>query len=147
VPLETVQAWAGRGLDGDRHTVGKGTLPSFIPGSALTLIEAEVCESFDPPLTADEHRRNLVSRGIDLNRLVGSEFTIGTLRCRGMRLCEPCTVVDAYASRAILRALVHRGGLRADILADSQLHIGDQITALGDRSRSRSDARWPDLQP
>jgi hypothetical protein len=77
VPLETVQAWAGRGLEGDRHTVGKGTFPSFVPGSALTLIEAEVCESFDPPLTADEHRRNLVSRGIDLNRLVGSEFTIG----------------------------------------------------------------------
>jgi hypothetical protein len=133
VPLETVQAWAGRGLAGDRHTVGKGTFPSFLPGSALTLIEAEVCDSFNPPLTADEHRRNLVSRGIDLNCLVGSEFTIGTVPCRGMRLCEPCTVVDGYASRPILRQLVHRGGLRADILADGQLHIGDEITAFNNR--------------
>jgi hypothetical protein len=104
--FETVRALAGEGLEGDRHTLGKGTFPSGLPGSALTLIEAEVCESFDPPLSAHEHRRNLVTRGIDLNRLVGSEFTIGTLRCRGVRLCEPCTIVDGYASRAILRALV-----------------------------------------
>jgi hypothetical protein len=130
VACETVQAWAGRGLEGDRHTVGKGTFPSFLPGSALTLIEAEVCESFDPLLRADEHRRNLVSRGIDLNRLVSSEFTIGSVHCRGMRLCEPCTVVDGYASRPILRSLVHHGGLRADILADGQLSVGDEITAL-----------------
>jgi hypothetical protein len=131
--LETVRAVAGEGLDGDRHTLGRGTFPSGLPGSALTLIEAEVCESFDPPLTAHEHRRNLVTRSIDLNRLVGSEFTIGNLRCRGMRLCEPCTVVDGYSSRPILRALVHRGGLRADILEDGQVHVGDQISAAIDR--------------
>ncbi len=93
-----VRALAGRGLEGDRHTKGTGTFPSGLPGSALTLIEAEVCESFEPPLRADEHRRNLVTRGIDLNGLVGREFTIGVTRCRGMRLCEPCTVVDGYAS-------------------------------------------------
>jgi len=126
------RALAGRGLEGDRHTVGRGTFPSGLPGSGLTLIEAEVCESFEPPLRADEHRRNLVTRGIDLNRLVGGEFTIGSLRCRGMRLCEPCAVVEGYASRPVLRALVHRGGLRADILADGHLHVGDQIAA-GDR--------------
>lgn len=75
---------AGRGLEGDRHTDGKGTFPSGMPGSALTLIEAEVCESFDPPLEANEHRRNLVTRGIDLNRLLGHEFLVGSVRCRGM---------------------------------------------------------------
>jgi hypothetical protein len=126
---DTARAVAGQGLDGDRHTLGAGTFPSGLPGSALTLIEAEVCESFDPPLRADEHRRNLVTRGIDLNRLVGSEFTIGDVRCRGMRLCEPCRVVEGYASRPVLRALVHRGGLRADILEDGDLHVGDEIEA------------------
>jgi hypothetical protein len=131
--LETVRTLTGRGLEGDRHTVGKGTFPSFLPGSALTLIEAEVCESFEPPLGANEHRRNLITRGIDLNRLVGSEFTIGTLRCRGMRLCEPCTVADGYASRPILRPLVHRGGLRADILDAGQLRVGDTIQAIIER--------------
>jgi MOSC domain-containing protein YiiM len=130
--LGTVQALAGKGLEGDRHTLGTGTFPSDLPGSALTLIEAEVCESFDPSLGADEHRRNLITRGIDLNGLVGSEFTIGTVRCRGMRLCEPCTVVDGYASRPVLRALVHRGGLRADILENGELHVGDQLKTVSD---------------
>jgi MOSC domain len=126
---DDVRALAGRGLEDDRHTSGGGTFPSGLPGSALTLIEAEVCESFAPPLGADEHRRNLVTRGVDLNRLVGSEFTIGTVRCRGMRLCEPCAVVEGYATRPVLRALVHRGGLRADILEDGHLRAGDKIAA------------------
>lgn len=122
-----VHALAGRGLDGDRHTVGKGTFPSGMPGSALTLIEAEVSDSFDPPLSPDEHRRNVVTRGIDLNALVGHLFTIGGMLCRGMRLCEPCTVVDGYARRPVLRALVHRGGLRADIVEDGEITVGDPV--------------------
>lgn len=128
--LERIHALAGQGLEGDRHTLGRGTFPSALPGSALTLIEAEVCESFDPPLHATEHRRNLVTRGIDLNKLVGTEFTIGHARCRGVRLCEPCIIVEGYASRPILRELVHRGGLRADILEDATLAVGDEIEAL-----------------
>jgi MOSC domain-containing protein YiiM len=128
--LDAVRAAAGRGLEGDRHALGTGTFPSGRPGSALTLIEAEVCESFDPPLGPDEHRRNLVTRGIDLNALVGREFAVGGVRCRGMRLCEPCTVADGYASRPILRALVHRGGLRADILEDGELRVGETVRAL-----------------
>jgi MOSC domain-containing protein YiiM len=120
----------GRGLEGDRHVAGTGTFPSGLPGSALTMIEAEVCESFEPPLTPGEHRRNVVTRGIDLNALVGHEFTVGGVRCRGMRLCEPCTVVQRYADRPVLRALVHRGGLRADILRDGEIAVGDEIRAV-----------------
>jgi len=125
--LESARALAGRGLEGDRHLTGKGTFPSGTPGSALTLIEAEVCESFDPPLEPSEHRRNIVTRGIDLNALVGHEFTVGEARCRGMRLCEPCTVAQRYAGRPVLRALVHRGGLRADIVQDGEIRVGDPI--------------------
>ena len=128
--LGAVTALPGRGLEGDRHVLGTGTFPSGKPGSALTLIEREVCDSFDPPLGPDEHRRNLVTRGIDLNRLVGREFTIGQVRCRGMRLCEPCTVVDGYARRPVLRALVHRGGLRADILEGGELRVGDRVQPI-----------------
>ena len=125
--LSAVQALAGRGLAGDRHVTGAGTFPSGLPGSAITLIEAEVCESFQPPLRPDEHRRNILTRGIGLNGLVGREFMIGEVRCRGMRLCEPCKVTERYATRPILWALVHRGGLRADILHDGQIRIGDPI--------------------
>jgi hypothetical protein len=124
-----VRALPGQGLDGDRHVTGTGTFPSGLPGSALTLIEAEVCESFAPALEADEHRRNVVTRGIDLNALVGHEFTVGAVRCRGMRLCEPCRVIERYASRPVLRALVHRGGLRADILEAGELRVGDPVRA------------------
>jgi MOSC domain-containing protein YiiM len=125
--VDTVRALPGRGLDGDRHVFGTGTFPSGLPGSALTLIEAEVCESFTPALGAGEHRRNVVTRGIELNALVGHEFLLGAVRCRGMRLCEPCTVVERYASRPVLRALVHRGGLRADILEEGEVRVGDRV--------------------
>ena len=125
--LAHARALAGRGLEGDRHVTGRGTFPSGPPGSALTLIEAEVCESFDPPLEPSDHRRNVVTRGIDLNALVGRDFSIGEVRCRGMRLCEPCTVVQRYVGRPVLRALVHRGGLRADILADGEIRVGDTV--------------------
>jgi hypothetical protein len=130
--LTAVRALAGQGLEGDRHVAGTGTFPSGLPGSALTLIEAEVCESFTPPLRPDEHRRNLVTRGIALNGLVGQEFMVGEARCCGRRLCEPCIVVEGYASRPVLRALVHRGGLRADILADGEIKLGDTVRALQD---------------
>jgi MOSC domain-containing protein YiiM len=125
-----VRALPGLGLEGDRHVAGTGTFPSGVPGSALTLIEAEVCESFQPPLGPNEHRRNLVTRGIALNGLVGQEFTVGGVRCRGIKLCEPCLVMEQYASRPVLRALVHRGGLRADIVEDGVIEIGDDIRTV-----------------
>jgi hypothetical protein len=134
--LESARALAGQGLEGDRHVTGRGTFPSGPPGSALTLIEAEVCESFDPPLEPSQHRRNVVTRGIDLGGLVGREFTVGEVRCRGMRLCEPCTVVQRHAGRPVLRALVHRGGLRADILHDGTIRVGDPV-------RTNSDSGTP----
>jgi hypothetical protein len=128
--VPSVRALPGHGLEGDRHVVGAGTFPSGVSGSALTLIAAEVIDSFAPPLAADEHRRNVVTRGIDVNALVGRSFTIGAVRCRGTRLCEPCTVLDGYSERRLLRPLVHRGGLRADILTEGTLAVGDQVEAV-----------------
>ena len=130
---QAARALAGQGLEGDRHIAGTGTFPSGLPGSALTLIEAEVCESFAPPLDPTEHRRNVVTRGIDLNALVGHEFLLGSVRCRGMRLCEPCRVLERYASRPLLRPLVHRGGLRADVLEDGVVSVGDVVRAGSDQ--------------
>lgn len=117
----------GGGIEGDRYLSGRGTFPSGRPGAALTLIEAEVCELFDPPLEAEEHRRNLVTRGLRLNAMVGHDFTIGSVPCRGIRLCEPCATMQLYAERPILRALVHRGGLRADVLEPGEIRVGDTV--------------------
>jgi hypothetical protein len=118
---------AGQGIEGDRHVIGTGTFPSGLPGSALTLIEQSVCG--ERALTPDEHRRNLVADGLELNDLVGHEFMIGQVRCRRMRLCEPCTVIQRYARGQIIWPLVHRGGLRADILTDSEIRVGDRVGA------------------
>jgi MOSC domain-containing protein YiiM len=131
--LETAQMIPGVGLEGDRYVIGRGTFPSGRPGAAMTLIEAEVCESFAPPLSPSEHRRNVVTRGVRLNGMVGREFVIGAVRCRGTRLCEPCQSMQVYADRPILRPLVHRGGLRADILEPGEIHVGDQIALLRSR--------------
>src|SRR5262245_2878159 len=128
--VDTARAIPDRGLEGDRHVIGRGTFPSGLPGSALTLVQSEVCESFVPPLSPDEHRRNIMTRGIDLNALVGHEFIVGGVGWRGMRLCEPCTVVQRYASRPVLRQLIHRGGLRADIVSEGVLRVGDEIRAV-----------------
>ena len=125
-----VTAQPGLGLAGDRYAASAGSFPTGVPGSALTLIEAEVCEAFDPPLAPGDHRRNVVTRGIALNDLLGVEFTLGEVRCRGVRLCEPCTVVQRYAQRPVLRALAHRGGLRADILSAGEIRLGDRLVPL-----------------
>jgi hypothetical protein len=129
--LDSARVIPGLGLEGDRYTAGRGTFPSPRPGAALTLIEAEVCESFDPSLVPDEHRRNVVTRGVKLNGMVGVDFSIGTVRCRGIRLCEPCATMQRYSERAVLRPLVHRGGLRADILEEGEIRVGDVVVVTG----------------
>ena len=119
-------AVAGRGLEGDRYEEGQGTFASGRPGSALTLIEAAVLDELGPV----DHRRNVVVRGTDLNALVGREFTLGELRCRGSRLCEPCLHLDKLNGGGVLRPLVHRGGLRADIVTGGTVRVGDVLLPL-----------------
>jgi hypothetical protein len=127
--VSAVTATPDRGLAGDRYARGGGTFASGRPGSALTLIEAEVVEDLGGP--ALDHRRNVVVRGTDLNALVGRDFTVGEVRCRGRRLCEPCAHLDRLNGGGILRPLVHRGGLRADILSAGTIRVGDVLAPGG----------------
>ena len=131
--LGTARARAGRGLDGDRYAVGAGTFSSRAgrrPGYDLTLIAAEVLDE----LAAAGHaidfagaRRNVLTRGIDVNALVGRTFRIGDVVCRGSRLCEPCVHLDRLSGPGLLRPLIHRGGLRTDILTDGEIRLGALI--------------------
>jgi hypothetical protein len=123
--VEAVEAIAGRGLAGDRYSEGRGTFSGPGDGYQLTLVEAEVLESIDLPW--DQARRNIVTRGIALNSLVGHRFKVGVVECIGRRLAEPCAHLEKLARPGLLRPLVHRGGLRADILAGGSITIGDQI--------------------
>jgi hypothetical protein len=129
-PVATVEeavAVAGQGLQGDRYAAGAGTFASGRPGSALTLVDAAVLDSLGRDV---DHRRNVVVRGTDLNALVGREFMLGEVRCRGRRLCEPCAHLDRLNGGGVLRPLVHRGGLRADVVLDGTVHVGDRLTPL-----------------
>jgi hypothetical protein len=127
----SVELCAGRGIVGDRYFDGTGTFSaSEKHGQELTLIEGEVLDALRDEgldLTPADARRNIVTRGIDLNALVGKEFQLGAARCLGRRLCEPCSHLQRLTGRALLRPMVHRGGLRADILASGVVEIGDSI--------------------
>lgn len=132
--VQTVQALAGRGLDGDRYELGAGTFSNpYGLGYQITLVEAEEIEALELPsgrrLAPEETRRNVVTRGIDLNALVGQTFTVGGAECIGRRLCEPCAHLQRLTEPGILRGLVHRGGLRADILRSGRIAVGDEIRA------------------
>jgi MOSC domain-containing protein YiiM len=127
--VEHADALPGRGLAGDRYADGTGTFASGRPGSALTLVDADVLDKLGSLRGAPvDHRRNVVVRGTDLNALVGRTFRLGEVLCRGRRLCEPCAHLDRLNAGGILRPLVHRGGLRADILTAGTLKTGDRLS-------------------
>jgi MOSC domain-containing protein YiiM len=125
--VETVEAIPGSGLEGDRYAVGRGTFTGTGRGYELTLVEAEALEDVD--LSWEQARRNIVTRGVELNALVGRRFTVGSVECVGRRLAEPCSHLEKLVRPGIMRPLVHRAGLRADILAGGPIAVGDAVTA------------------
>jgi MOSC domain-containing protein YiiM len=128
---ERAHAMPGLGLEGDRYALKQGTFYKPLPEFELTLIEAEALEAFERDynvkLALSESRRNLVTRHVPLNHLVGSEFTLGEVRMRGLRLCEPCSHLEGLVGRPVIKGLRHRGGLRAQILNEGTLRTGDAI--------------------
>ena len=136
--VDAVAAHAGRGLEGDRYADGRGTFSNrYARGVDITLIEAEALD--DLGLTAAQARRNVVTRGIDLNALPGRRFRIGDVELLGQRLCEPCAHLERL-SPGTLRPLVHRGGLRADIVAGGVIRVGDAVVPGRRRCRAWSGA-------
>jgi MOSC domain-containing protein YiiM len=126
--LDHATAHAGRGLEGDRYVGGAGTFSNpHSRGHDLTLIEAEVVDVLG--VAPEIPRRNVVTRGIDLNALVGRRFRVGEVECEGQRLCEPCAHLQRLTEPGLLRALVHRGGLRADIVSGGVIRVGDPVVA------------------
>ena len=102
-------------------------------GTALTLIAAEAVEAMEREhgisIEPRESRRNVVTRGIDVNALVGKRFRIGEVECEGVELCEPCTTLEGMTKPGVIKGLAHRGGLNADILSDGAINVGDAVVA------------------
>ena len=127
--VKEVELVAGKGIVGDRN-FGKDTWP----GQNITFIEAEEIESFnatyDRSVARSDPRRNVVTRSVRLNELVGKRFSIGGVEFYGVELCEPCKSLgtrlgsDAMSSAQVVRAWVHKGGLRADVLSNGTIRVG-----------------------
>jgi MOSC domain-containing protein YiiM len=131
--FEQIEAVAGRGLAGDRYFLKEGTFSEKDgPDREVTLIEVEALEALtrecDITLPPAQARRNLLTRGVPLNHLIGQEFTVGPVLLRGLRLCEPCGHLEKLTRVGVKSGLIHRGGLRAQIIAGGTLKTGDQIT-------------------
>ena len=133
--LSEVRAVPGRGLEGDRYFNQVGTYSAEPgPDREVTLIEREVLQALERErgiqLGPEDCRRNIVTSGVSLRDLVGREFRVGSVTLRGIRICEPCAYLESLTTPGVLQALVHRGGLRAQILTDGLIRAGDPIQAL-----------------
>ncbi len=130
-PVDHAHAIPGLGLEGDRYALKQGTFYKPEPDYELTLIEAEAIEAlkreYDLDLAPGDARRNIGTRNVPLNHLVGRELQIGDVRIRGIRLCEPCSHLQQLTVEPVIKGLMHRGGLRAQILSDGVIHVGDSI--------------------
>jgi len=132
VVVPEARALSGHGLDGDRYATGRG---HYSPrpsqgGREITLIETETIDALGDlgvKVSAAETRRNVATRGVPLNHLVDRVFRVGEVRLRGTRLCEPCKYLDGLTGDGVMAALVHRGGLRAQILGEGVIRVGDVV--------------------
>ncbi len=132
--VERIPARAGIGLAGDRNERRPDADPlEDRAGKDLTLVEAEAIEAVlgdGIRLAPGEIRRNLMTRGIRLNDLVGRRFRVGEVECYGVSLCEPCAYLAKLVGQPLIKPLTHRAGLRADILSDGEIAVGDEAVAL-----------------
>lgn len=134
IALREAHTVPGRGIEGDRYHLGTGHFSEHHgPSYEITLIELETINALKeefPELasfTPGEARRNIVTSSVPLNHLVHREFRVGAVLLRGIRLCEPCLHIAQLTHHNVLTGLIHRGGLRAQILTDGMIRVGDEI--------------------
>jgi hypothetical protein len=133
-PRESVRAVANRGIEGDRYFRGEGIYNEVddLEPSDITLIEAEALaaarEDYDVDVTDGAHRRNITTRDVALNHLVGQRFRVGDAILEGLDLCEPCGYMENHAEQPdAATALQHRGGLDARIVESGTIDVGDDV--------------------
>jgi MOSC domain-containing protein YiiM len=135
--IMTADLQAGLGIVGDRYHAGEGSWSTpgeeHIPKRQVTLIEAEAVDAivrdYNIAFEAKDSRRNILTRNVALNHLVGEEFTVGSARLRGIKLCEPCSHLERLVGHPIRNPLLHRGGLNCEILESGTIHVGDAVNA------------------
>jgi MOSC domain-containing protein YiiM len=138
VAHDAIEAFAGLGLSGDRYAIAAGTFSGRRLDDAqraVTLFEQETLDAVAAEhgvvLRPDETRRNLLVEGIAVNDLVGVTFTVGAVEMRGVDLARPCAYLQELTRPGVLRALQDRGGLRAEVLTDGTIALGDEVSVPG----------------
>jgi MOSC domain-containing protein YiiM len=144
VSVDEVRAFADRGLEGDRF-FRESWKAANRPDKAVSLIEEETVQAASAELGAEafseKTRRNIVTRGVPLVQLLDREFTIGNVMMRGIRLFEPCNHLEKISKvSGIFRVLEHRSGLKAAILSDGVIRIGDPVALRVETRPSASTA-------
>jgi MOSC domain-containing protein YiiM len=144
--VKEVEAVAGEGLAGDRYKEGLGfysARPTDPGAREVTLFEAETLDALRDEsgiaLSAGEHRRNLTTRGVRLDRLLGQRFRVGEVVLEGVKDCPPCEHLAGLVGKPVLRPLVNRGGLRARIVVGGTIRLGDPIEQVARESRPGFD--------
>lgn len=125
---------AGTGIEGDRYQTGKGKYSEFPDIREVTLIEVETLEALlrdeKVELPPHEHRRNLTTRGVPLNHLVGQRFRVGNVVLEGGRLNVPCRYLELLTKKSVYQPLLNRSGLNCRIIGGGVIRVGDQIRGL-----------------
>jgi MOSC domain-containing protein YiiM len=132
VAVDEIRAVAGKGLEGDRYHKLAGTFSRKEgPQREVTLIEVEALEAmaqdYDIRFELGESRRNIVTRDVPLNHLLGKEFSVGEAVFRGIKLCDPCGYLERMTQKGVRKGLANRGGLNAQIVADGVIRPGDPV--------------------
>jgi MOSC domain-containing protein YiiM len=132
IACEHASLHANKGIVGDRYyDVTPHPESTELPDHELTLIAQEQIDYYNTltgqHYNGEHYRRNIVTHGIDLNQLIGQDFRIGEVLCHGVQLCEPCRQLEAQLGQGLVKDMLHRGGLRAQICSSGTLHIGDVI--------------------
>jgi hypothetical protein len=135
-PLSEVEALAGIGLANDRYALGVGYYsprPTDPGAREVTLLEAEVLDwlaaEHGIALAPTEHRRNLTTRGVRLEALIGKRFRVGDVLLDGVRDCPPCEHLEQVSGKRVMRLLLGRAGIRARVVGGGTIRIGDTIVA------------------
>lgn len=130
--LERAHLVAGVGIEGDRYAARTGTYsPKHHVDRQITLIEAETLDAlardFGIHFSPAEHRRNLTTRGVPLNHLVGRYFRVGECVLFGGRLNVPCRYLEDLVGKKVFKPLLNRSGLNCRIVVGGVLRAGDPV--------------------
>ena len=125
--VETIEVLANKGIVGDRHFDDNNE-----PFCQLSLIESENIDNYNTKFGLNisyvDFRRNIITKGIKLNNLVGKKFQIGNVKVEGIDLCRPCKHLSEMLNQDnIIKEFLKKGGLRCQILSSSIIHTGNEI--------------------